>query len=402
MACVIFILINVKLTSVRNRDTATRYTIFYYSNTSPKTIDDRPFTTRQPFIRGNDVEKEIFYLNTSCTVRELSQKHYSRLLILNNTKQLLYKIDKTKINDKYNTIFGMAYGYEKDRLYMFIESLKKNQYQGEIILFVRENITEETKSYMRSRNVTMIYLIEDWPYYSDKNVDYPLKRETILKKIPKKIFTKDFKYGNIRGFLINAFLSEYSDANRMYLSTDTKDVFFQLHPFSYQMPRGLIINEEPRIFNINENGANNWFMSKFYPRGTEIYFNFIYNSGVFYFTYPEVVPLLDDYANLMANNPNDQLMDQAAFIISIIKKPKDNYYYFHDGLGPVRNIGIELIKMRELFKNKKNRTFTIYDTFVIKDNTIINYDCSIPAIIHMYTQYDNSELTDFLNSTLIN
>lgn len=335
--------------------------------------------------------RENFITNFSCRARKLSQKHYLRMVELNNTKQLLFK-RKDSVNDKLNVIFGLAYGYGRKNLFIFLESLRKCQYKGEIILFINEKNRKNSVLYLLKRNVTILLMTDKWPYYSKNNFKYPLKRETILEKIPKKEFIGYHRFAIYRHFLVNAFLSEYGSKNKHYLFTDVRDVYFQLHPFSFNIPRGVIVNEEPRTHVVKECRGNYQYVSKFYPPTNKIFDNYIYNDGVIYFTYPEMVGIFESIRDLVVNNSNKEVMDQGAYIVTLVNEPKEYYYFMTDGFGPVRNIGQELNSIVGELK----KPYRIEDIFKIQGNKLINYDCSIPVLIHMYTQYRNNDFRDFI------
>lgn len=342
---------------------------------------------------SSEMKKKKFSCNNKKCINKMKYKDINRY---NNTlcsifKQTLVKYDSKK---DYATgyeyikkgskcaIFSMSYNYNVGMYYLFVNSLKKTNYSDDIFMFTNRNSDVNLLSYFKKNYITPLFFEEEWPYYSTQNKEYPITYSELETFVPLKVNKGYYKFAMVRYYLLYAFFNKFGQKYKYGLMADLKDVYFQLHPFSWNIPEGISLFEESRSMPFNKNKANlNWVRRYNYSSYDNYY---IINSGQIFFTYPDILYFLKEFNNIINNSENID-PEQAIFNIIYYSKnySKRKITLFTNYYGPARVIVGDIIYL--ISDLKQNKTEIRFKNFLdYYENKIVNCDYTIPILIHFY------------------
>lgn len=146
-----------------------------------------------------------------------------------------------------STVMGFATGYDIGVYKLFVGSLKKSGFQGNIILAVDSTMKPTVENYLLGNNVT-IKKVE----YGNCSTSFLNSREPTdthereLTSCVKPYTDLKARWGRFP--LLRDYLRECKECIGDVLVTDVRDTYFQCDPFSYTAPpiRGLQVFEEER------------------------------------------------------------------------------------------------------------------------------------------------------------
>lgn len=289
---------------------------------------------------------------------------YSRASVKENQRQL---------------IITVGFGYTHKDINIFFTSLSKTNYKGEKLIFIHESVDQKTLKYLEKRSVKYILIKKKWPYFSNKSTHFKLSFKTISEYVPKYPLSGYHKFSTVRHFLINALLIEYKNKYDMILLIDSRDVYFQLNPFSWNIRRGISLFEESREKRIYEQPINNEWVESLNYSYEKVKNNYIINGGAIFYTPSEGIKFYKSYRTFFDIVKENNPIDQAMINIMIY----DHYYngrvnIYSSVSTPVRNLGLAVIVNNTV---KMNSLKKMYNNV---NNIIYNDDKSIPVIIHQY------------------
>ena len=148
---------------------------------------------------------------------------------------------------KKNAIIGTAAGYKFPQIEKFVTTLRKINYTGDIVLFVKSNIDSETRKKLNDLGVELVYIPVGFINFSKNyaasrlwKIHYPIHKLiffllSLFTKIKIDLYSFYVKtFHQISGSRY-CFYSEYLKKNRekykYILVTDVRDVIFQADPF---------------------------------------------------------------------------------------------------------------------------------------------------------------------------
>lgn len=322
--------------------------------------------------------------------------------ILNRyTKVKFYNRSDEYIKNEYKyAIFTVAFDYKVDDYSLFMNSLQKTGYNGDIFVLINADIRDDVKNYLSLNNIKPLYISNDWPYYLSINTEYPISRSELSLLIPKRVVDGYYKTSMTRYFVLNVFLRKYGSKYKYGMMVDLKDVFFQLNPFSWNIPEGISLFEESRAIPLIRNKANFYWVKKYNRSLYYLKNNYILNGGQVYFTYPDILYFLDEF-NMIVRTAEHVDPEQA--IINIIGHTR-NYTnrritIFSNYFGPVRLMHSDITYLEKDFKMKRKDIF-YKDLFDYRDNKIVNCDGSIPLFIHFVFYKRGAQMMRIINSAV--
>lgn len=279
------------------------------------------------------------------------------------------KYEERKNNNISNTlVIGMALGYEYDKYKYFIMSLRK-YYKGDVILFIDENSSEESISFLRNYSIEYINLTKYFPYYSQNNSKYPINSSSILTHI----YDGDYyiKYSTLRIYLISMWLNIYGYKYNYYLSCDVRDIYFQSNPFDWNIGKGVYLVEQTYNFKmVNSYYDIVWIIG--YKNAYKYLNNTLINGGTIFGSENEITYFYNKMVNLMlkrfVKTTDQSLFNLMLYLYDFTFLP---LYVSVNGFGIAWTLHLEVFFNLELYAQPKN-------------NYIYNIDGTIPPIIHSY------------------
>lgn len=183
---------------------------------------------------------------TSMTDRKIPSSNSTKL------KSELRRLPKPTRSSQ-ATVMGFATGYPIDVYKLFVGSLRKSGFQGNIILAVDPNVDETIEQYLVQQNVT-IKRVEygNCSTHFLNSSDASTVNEIELMSCVKPYTNLKARWGRFP--LLRDYLHECKGCKGGVLVTDVRDTFFQCDPFSYTAPpvSGLqLFEEDPRIRTTN-------------------------------------------------------------------------------------------------------------------------------------------------------
>jgi len=230
-----------------------------------------------------------------------------------------------------NLIFGLASGYNYGVLSPLIKTLKATSFSGDIVLFISKT-SNKTIDALKAQGVILIEYDEHYPYFASDNV--------LLQHVPANLNGKYLSPNSLRYVLYRSFLNEYKDNYNWILHTDTRDVIFQLDPFSFFSDSGLYCFLEDDSCKIKDNKHNSYWIKFGFG---ELVFNEMKDeqiscSGVTLGTSEEFCEYLDKQVQYICELPNTGGLDQGIHNFLIFKKLIKGLNLISDDCGPVTTL----------------------------------------------------------------
>lgn len=282
-------------------------------------------------------------------------------------------------NNQRRLIITVGYNYTYQNIDIFFSSLNETNYKGEKLIFIHETVVNETLEYLEKRKVKYIFLIDEWPYFSKKTGDFKISMKTINEYIPKYTVQGYHKFSTVRHFLVLALLMEYKSRYDIILLIDSRDVYFQKNPFTWNIKKGISLFEESRANHIFDQPRNNLWVKNLGYAYEKVKNNYILNGGAIYFTTEDGIKFYNRYRTFFDIVKRKNPVDQPMINIMIY----DHYYngrvnIYPISSTPVRNLALEVMTSNQTSLN------LLRDMYSKKNNVIYNEDKSIPVVIHQY------------------
>ncbi|ABR74490.1 hypothetical protein CBG46_10545 [Actinobacillus succinogenes] len=222
-------------------------------------------------------------------------------------------------------IIGGATGYKPERVEIFLKSLNLAQFKGKVILLVYESDLAEYQRFYPSSSfgfelvyrVSRIGLARRMRWYRTFKplINRLFERLYRTDRRKKAELLKKFAYPHVSRFFEFLACLESSPETEFAMLTDTRDVYFQQHPFR-QIQKGLYLGiENPAVALKHDSYSNSWLRDVYGENVlAEISSNPICCAGVTLGDYQSVVNylhiMLDEFLQLpytvMAKSNYDQ------------------------------------------------------------------------------------------------
>lgn len=217
--------------------------------------------------------------------------------------------------EKKDLIIGYASKYTWDDLKCWINSIKKTDFSGDIIL-VSDNITKETIQELNYRSINLsLYGKSDdrGDFVSEQNLAPHVNRFFYIWNTLKSL-KKDYRF---------------------VITTDTRDVIFQKNPSIWlennMVMHNLVASSESLKYK-DEPWGNNNLLSTFGPFYHNILKNeYIYNVGVIAGDMSHVTGMMSLIFQLSLNRPIP-IVDQAVYNFILRTEPYDQDTYFSSNI----------------------------------------------------------------------
>jgi len=271
-----------------------------------------------------------------------------------------------------NLILGIAEDLTFKDLELFIGSLKKVNYEGDICLFV-SGMNAVNRNTLRQYGVKTVAFNNRFPYTKDTSemeVSYISTRYTKsdFKKIPMRTF---------RFIMYYLYLSKHKDEYSRVLLADTRDVIFQKDPFDFGDDKALYCFLENKNMTIGSCPSNSAWIRDLCGEKTlsEIGENNIICSGV---NIGGILPIMRHLENRIEvsqqfkkSSPKPIGGDQAAHNYIIYKIRPKNVKLVYNETGPVMNLH---------YVSKDAMRFN-------NDGLLINDNGDVVNIVHQYDRH---------------
>lgn len=339
-------------------------------------------------------------IKLKCEVCSISTDTFNKYSNIANSENFNHPIFE-RINDQVmerNAILGMAYGYSKETIKLFINSLKATNYNGDTFMFMNSDYSSDAVPFLQLNNINLLFLTEEWPYYSQDNINFPLSSEILTSKIPQNTILGFYKYNIIRYPIFLAFLTVYGKKYRHALMADTRDTVFQFDPFSWKIPEGISLFEESRKFKIFQEANNDKWLSEINVEYDKVRNNYILSSGIIFITISDGLEFLQAYNTLLTDlaslsDPKDQAIINTLIYNHMYTK---NLNIFYNYFGPVRTLALEIAEV-QMLHDESDKELTIKSVFEFtKDKKLLNVDHSIPIMVHQYDRFPEKQFENLL------
>lgn len=294
-------------------------------------------------------------------------------LIICNTVSHIYN-DKEFANVLNNIIIVFSRGYKNSELNAFFITMKKQIPCSYLLLISDSSTISYSKHFFNNGKIIGIELLNEYPYYPSNHSKYPISFEKLIEKIPIQINHKfNFFFHTIRFFLINVWMEKYGSLFKNILICDIKDIIFQNNPFNYIKKKGVYLQQEIYIrknkVGIIADECNYEWIKPYNPT-KNILIKPILNSGQILGTSKEIYSFISEFCSFMyETHLNTAEQGSMNYFIYSKNYKKNIIINFH-------GYGYALLLHYSLPRTK--------DNFTPFNNTIYNFDGSIPPIIHAY------------------
>lgn len=258
---------------------------------------------------------------------------------------------------KKNLIIGLIKNYNFDQIEPFIFSLKKTNYNGDVVFFY-ENINSNTLKWLMKQKVKSI------PFFSTS-----LNADDIFKSIKEKI--ENIFDLSKRFLFYYSYIEENKDLYNNILITDIGDVIFQKNPFDFDIDDSLccFLEQEGRTIGACPKNSK-WIFNAFGEKIlSELSNKPICSAGVIIGPTQRILRYLYFMTDLILSrvdlNPNDQGIHN--YIVH--KNIMENIKLFKNNEGPVITLGYS-----------GGITFN-------QSGDVINKRDEVPNIVHQYQRY---------------
>ena len=302
----------------------------------------------------NSITQQKVDSNTHCVS---NSSMYEKQLPKQNNNM----IHNNMIHNNNNVILGLSFRLEFDALKPFLYSLAKTNFNGDLCLMVANTSNETLNSLSLLKNNSPNYRINIIPFeinidYNTWNTHWSLYRHILY-----------------RDYLIEYFKNNDNKDKYNIMLTDTRDVLFQRDPFDFDINNSLCCFLEDKSKSISTCPFNSEWINYMFGKNVldEIGSNMISCAGVNIGNYRSIMSYLTvmiDYINTLGNKA---YIDQGIHNYIIHKNilgNKVNLRLFENGKGPV----LTMQYMKDI------------DIIFNNDGLIINYDGSIPSVLHQY------------------
>lgn len=280
-----------------------------------------------------------------------------------------YKYVQTnaRIEEKEMAIITFFLKYPFKYIDSFLKSIDNVKYKGKVIIFT--DITVKFNySYL---NIQQLLIEKLFPFYSLKNILYPISKDTLYNYIPINCSY----FSTLRYYLLNVWLKFYYSKFKYIYFIDGRDVLFQLNPSMWNYNKGVYLSKENKKVKLKNSKLNlkwiyNFKIDKSYMN------NGIINGGSIFGSSNEITLFISQmiymlkYLHLTCNN------DQGALMYFYYSHPKFQY--------PV-NVNYQgygyCLSLTDLYCDSIYSMYCNYNIHT-NDTIIRNLDGSIPIILH--------------------
>lgn len=321
-------------------------------------------------------ENICLYSNNKLLIKNRCNNNMNDNIYVINAYYKKY-IEEYGVDKRDSLIICFAAGYKWNNIKNFVLSLRFHKYNGDIFLFIKEDQENILKEYFYKYNVKYLLINDNYPFYSNKNIEYIISNKELNKCMLKKRNYGSYKWHTYRFSLIYCFLSIYGKRYSNILSCDVRDIIFQSNPFLWNIEDHLYLVEETDYIRIKDNKCNDKWIKK-YKHYKDVRMCKILNSGVIIGKTNLFIKFYKRYIDFLDKNYVNTAEQGALNYFFYTNNLNDNNVIINrNGYGFVATVGLEV----EL----KHST----DLFPQEDNFIYNYDGSKPCMIHQYDRYIN-------------
>lgn len=284
-------------------------------------------------------------------------------------------------------IIGGAVGYNWDQLKYWVNSIRKTGFSGDVAL-VGTNMTKETIDKLTSEGVILSLYGKQ---QENGDVIAPTNNAPHVERF----------------FYLWNFLNTTADHYRYVITTDTRDVIFQVNPsdrLEMMLVFHSLVASSEGIMYKDEPWGNQNLLETFGPYFHEMYrHNLIYNVGTIAGDAHFVKGLLSFIFHLSVNRPI-KIVDQAVYNMIIRNYPFSNDTMFtsnEDGWAIQLGTTREAVKsgsgdLGKMYKDNLEKFDTeIYQDHepVVKDGIVYNQHEQPFVIVHQYDRVDELKET---------
>lgn len=317
-----------------------------------------------------------YFIKHSFTKREKNKNKNNQTAVYNKLSLYPYfSYEPTNIKQVNNPlVWGFAVGYSWERMSVFISSLRKNGYKGDLVLAISVSMYKYLQNKFTEFNIQPILIESRWPFYSSINQIFPVN-ETFLKSCSIEMRNYGWLKWNVyRYSVLLCWLLLYGNKYSHIMTLDVKDIVFQGNPFKWNFENGLYVVDEKKGNDIlikNDECNLSWISS--YKNYTNIANNKILNSGTIFGSKDYFISFISQFCKFIKDN-YVSTAEQGSFIYAYYTGYFKNIKFFmnKNQRGVVLTVFLDL---PEVLKLKR------------KDNTIYNEDGTIPLIVHQYDRH---------------
>lgn len=125
---------------------------------------------------------------------------------------------RINMKNKKNLILTIIQNYDYPFVEPFIKSLKDTGYNGDLIIYVSENVSKTTKFLLKKNRAKLILFRDEFPFIKQE--------DNLFEGIPRTISINNFRF-----LFYLEFLKRNTYIYENVLLTDVRDVIFQKEPF---------------------------------------------------------------------------------------------------------------------------------------------------------------------------
>lgn len=287
-------------------------------------------------------------------------------------------ISNKEVYIKNPLIWSFAYSYNWEKMKLFIISLRKWNYDGDLVIGISDYLYDELKDKIIKYNIKAIIIEDEWPFYSIKNNPYFPINETFIKEkmIEERYYSMNDKWNVYRYSILNMWLLIYGNKYSHIMNLDIRDIIFQDNPFKWNFEDGMYLVDETKYnITLGEEKYNlKWI--EVYDGYEKILNERILNSGTIFGSTYYFVKFVNQFTEFMRNNKkvtNEQGTMNYLYHTNYFKEIK--FLMNKNEYGIVYTMALDHIYFHEICK------------FNIKDKILYNADFSKPLIIHQYDRH---------------
>lgn len=291
-----------------------------------------------------------------------------------------YFIYKPHIGEKVKNplVWGFAGGYSWEKMELFVVSLRKSGYIGDLVMGISIKSYKHIKDKLKEYKIKPILIEDDWPFYSSENKLFPIGRSFLKKCSIEKREYGDKKWNVYRYSVMLCWLLVYGNRYSHIMNLDVRDVVFQGDPFDWNFEDGMYIIDETKNDNLHiKDSVGNLYWVEPYKNYKRIICNKALNSGTILGSRDYFISFVKQFCQFIKDN-----------YVNIAEQGSLNYAYY---TGYFKNIkflmnrnekGVVLSLALDFLTN-----INIMIAIDTKNYTMYNEDGTIPLIVHQYDRY---------------
>lgn len=272
-------------------------------------------------------------------------------------------------------IVSSFFNYHNNNIISFIKCLDNVKFKGHIVIFTNNILFHNFSNPI----IHQIIINDLHPYYSLKNIEFPIDLNILYKSIPKNCNWNIRRY-----YLYNIWLTYYHFLFSFFYFCDGRDVIFQLNPSKWNFGKGVHLTLQSDKVSIKESNVNIIWTKKFKMRDS-IFQQYVINGGTIFGSSTEITSFISqmiymlEYLNLTCNN------DQGTLIYYYYSHPTFSYPVYLDKQGYGYSLTLCDLRCDIYFIEYCNYKISI------NESKIKNLDGTIPIILHGIERWKNTK-----------